>query len=126
MAPSSSFVVTSVVRLAASFFSKPDGSSVRATIDRIWCPHTREVHLTVACKEVDCVFLTRDIPEHALKSGEGGAIVWVHTPEEFEVEFVEPDGYAKALLTVHARDLRPATDVDHSDRRTRRRPRRRD
>lgn len=57
-------------------------------------------------EELELVALTRDIPEHDLRVGELGTIVFVYEPTAFEVEFVEDSGYTKALLTLRSADVR--------------------
>jgi uncharacterized protein DUF4926 len=63
-------------------------------------------------KELDTVVLVRDLPESGLKNGDLGAIVHVHSPEAFEVEFVTAAGGTQALLTLNASDLRPVREDD--------------
>lgn len=53
----------------------------------------------------DVVALTADIPEENLKRGEMGAIVFCHTEDAFEVEFVAKDGHTYALLTLNSNQL---------------------
>ena len=60
---------------------------------------------------LDVVVLARDLPEHGLKAGDHGAVVFVHTPDAFEVEFVLPSGYTQALLTLTSDDLRPMSPM---------------
>lgn len=67
---------------------------------------------TAAFKELDTVVLVRDLPEAGLKAGDLGAIVHIHTPEVFEVEFVTAAGGTQALLTLKASDLRGVRDND--------------
>jgi hypothetical protein len=63
-------------------------------------------------KELDTVVLMRDLPEVGLKAGDLGAIVLVHTPEVFEVEFVTEAGETQAMLALNASDLRAVRDDD--------------
>ena len=63
-------------------------------------------------KELDTVVLIRDLPASGLKIGDLGAIVHVHSPEAFEVEFVTAAGGTQALLTLKATDLRAVRDDD--------------
>ena len=58
-------------------------------------------------KAFDSVVLRTDIPESGLKIGDVGAVVHIHSPESFEVEFVTGEGYTVAVLTLEADDLRP-------------------
>ena len=72
-------------------------------------------------KLLDSVVLTRDLPEHALRSGDLGAIVHVHEPDWLEVEFVNTTGDTLAVIPLRESDLRPA---EKSDRLPMRRARR--
>ena len=63
-------------------------------------------------RELDTVVLTRDLPDHGLQRGDVGAIVHVHAPDTFEVEFVRASGRTHALLTLAAADVRAAEDRD--------------
>ena len=58
-------------------------------------------------KELDSVVLRRAVPEAGLEVGDVGAIVHLHSPESFEVEFVSGEGDTIAVLTLPAADLRP-------------------
>jgi hypothetical protein len=46
----------------------------------------------------DLVALLRGLPEHGLSRGDVGAIVQIHAPGAYEVEFTHPDGSSRALL----------------------------
>jgi len=61
---------------------------------------------------LDTIVLDRDVPEHGLRKGDLGAIVEVHEPDGFEVEFVTASGRTAALLTLNARDVRPVANDD--------------
>ena len=61
--------------------------------------------MTIA--ELDTVALVHDLPAHGLLAGDTGAVVHVHTPDDYEVEFVTADGRTAALLTLTAADVRP-------------------
>jgi hypothetical protein len=64
-------------------------------------------------EDLDCVVLTRDIPEKRLKAGDVGAVVMVYKDgEAFEVEFVTLDGDTFALETLMAADLRLARGME--------------
>jgi hypothetical protein len=63
-------------------------------------------------KLLDTVVLTRDIPQSGLRRGDLGAIVEVHGPDAFEVEFVAASGRTQAIVTLNAKDLRHAGDGD--------------
>jgi hypothetical protein len=59
-------------------------------------------------REYDCVALGHDIAEAGLKTGDVGAVVFVHGKgEAFEVEFVGADGRTLALLTLKADEVLP-------------------
>lgn len=63
-------------------------------------------------RELDTVVLTRDLPDYGLRRGDVGAIVHMHAPDAFEVEFVRASGRTHALLTLAAADVRVAEDRD--------------
>jgi len=63
-------------------------------------------------KLLDTVALTHDIPSAGLCRGDLGAIVEVHAPDAFEVEFVAASGRTQALLTLRSGDLRQVGDKD--------------
>ena len=63
-------------------------------------------------KLLDTVALTRNIPAAGLCRGDVGAIVQVHAPDAYEVEFVAASGRTQALLTLHTEDLRQVGDKD--------------
>ena len=57
-------------------------------------------------KELDTVVLRRALPEFGLVEGDVGAVVHVHGPEAFEVEFVTGEGATLAVATLGLEDLR--------------------
>jgi hypothetical protein len=61
---------------------------------------------------LDTVVLDRDIPEHALRRGDLGAVVDIHKPDGLEVEFVLASGRTQALLTLNVLDVRAVGDGD--------------
>jgi Domain of unknown function (DUF4926) len=61
---------------------------------------------------LDTVVLTRDIPDAGLRRGDLGAIVEVHGPNAFEVEFVAASGRTQALVTLTGDDIRHVVDSD--------------
>jgi pyridoxine 5'-phosphate synthase PdxJ len=63
-------------------------------------------------KLLDTVVLKRDVPEAGLRVGDLGAIVEVHDPDHFEVEFVAASGRTQALVTLHSDDIRHVNDRD--------------
>lgn len=68
-------------------------------------------------KELDCVALLHDLPEHGLMRGDVGTAVLVHGEGlAFEVEFVGYDGHTVALLTLESAQVRAlnAHDLPHT------------
>jgi len=61
---------------------------------------------------LDTVALMRDIAAAGLRRGDLGAIVEVHGPNAFEVEFVAASGRTQALVTLTGDDLRHVADSD--------------
>jgi len=61
---------------------------------------------------LDTVVLTHDIPDVGLRRGDLGAIVEVHGPNAFEVEFVAASGRTQALVTLSGDDIRHVVDSD--------------
>jgi hypothetical protein len=61
-------------------------------------------------RELECVQLRRDLPEHGLKRGEEGTIVHAfETAHAYLVEFVNPDdGSTRAEIEVTHDDIAPA------------------
>ena len=67
--------------------------------------------------ERDLVVLTRDVPEHNLRSGDVGAVVHVYAGgKAYEVEFVTGSGQTLAVETLEPKDVRPlgAREILHS------------
>jgi Domain of unknown function (DUF4926) len=58
-------------------------------------------------RELDCVVLTADLPEHGLKRGDVGAVVLAHEPAGYEVEFVTLDGETVAIVSLAPEQVRP-------------------
>jgi hypothetical protein len=58
--------------------------------------------------EHDVVVLKRDLPEFDLVAGDIGAVVYLYSDSEFEVEFVATDGSTVALVTLGTADIRKA------------------
>jgi hypothetical protein len=59
-------------------------------------------------KELELVKLTVDVPEHGLRRGDVGTIVFVHAGgEAYEVEFVACDGGTVAVLSLPASRVCP-------------------
>lgn len=63
-------------------------------------------------KLLDTVALTHDIPSVGLRKGDLGAIVEIHSPDTFEVEFVAASGRTQALITLSSADVRHIGDQD--------------
>jgi hypothetical protein len=57
-------------------------------------------------KELDTVVLTRDLPDHGLKTGDLGAVVHVNSPASIEVEFVTATGGTQAVVTLDTDQVR--------------------
>lgn len=51
-------------------------------------------------QELDVVALTVDVPAERLFRGHVGTVVHVHSPEAYEVEFVDADGHTYGLTTL--------------------------
>jgi hypothetical protein len=63
-------------------------------------------------RELDTVVLDRDLPEHGLRRGDVGAVVFVHSSERFDVEFVRASGQTQALVELGSGDVRPRDSDD--------------
>jgi len=63
-------------------------------------------------KELEVVVLTRDVPEHGLKAGDVGTLVYVGSPDHLEVEFMTATGRTKAVVTLTEEAIRPARDEE--------------
>jgi hypothetical protein len=61
----------------------------------------------IRMNELDTVVLRRALPDFGLVEGDVGAIVHVHAPDAFEVEFATGEGTTLAVVTLRAIDLRP-------------------
>ena len=61
---------------------------------------------------LDVVVLTRDRPASGLRRGDLGAVVEVHSPDAFVVEFVAASGRTTALVTLTSTDVRAVVDTD--------------
>ena len=60
-------------------------------------------------KELDCVVLSVDLPEKGMTKGDLGTVVLVHEGGAgYEVEFTALDGDTLAVVTLSARQVRPA------------------
>ena len=63
-------------------------------------------------RELDAVVLARDLPEHALRKGDLGAVVHVYSPDVLEVEFVRVSGGTHALVQLGRADIRAVAGSD--------------
>jgi len=61
---------------------------------------------------LDTVVLTRDLPEHGLRTGDLGAVVEVYEPDGVEVEFVRASGHTQAVVTLSENEVRAVRDSD--------------
>jgi hypothetical protein len=61
---------------------------------------------------LDTVVVKHDLPEYRLRAGDAGAIVEVHDPDFFEVEFVTASGKTHALVTLRTAQVRKAGNRD--------------
>ena len=66
----------------------------------------------MAYATLDTVVLSRDLPAHALRVGDLGAVVAIYPPDGLEVEFVTASGRTSALVTLTMADVRPISDTD--------------
>lgn len=66
--------------------------------------------------DFDNVVLMRDLPDIGLYAGDHGAVVHVHAPDAFGVEFVAASGETVAVQTLSADDVRIAEDDDVATR----------
>ena len=67
-------------------------------------------------KELDCVVLTKNLPQESLEAGDVGTVVHIHkSGAAYEVEFITLAGRTVAVATVGASDLRPVgkRDISH-------------
>jgi hypothetical protein len=64
-------------------------------------------------REHDQIILTADIPAKGLKSGDVGTIALAHeTGDGYEVEFVNLDGDAIAIISLTSKEMRPTSKKD--------------
>lgn len=66
----------------------------------------------MSIRELDSVVLEHDLPEHGLQRGDLGAVVAVHSPDSFDVEFVRVNGNTQALVSLSPSDVRPIAEND--------------
>jgi hypothetical protein len=68
-------------------------------------------------KELDCVALAADLPEHGLAVGDVGAVVHVYAGgRTYQVEFTTYDGRTVAVAKVSADQIRPlgSKEIHHA------------
>jgi hypothetical protein len=68
-------------------------------------------------KEHDCIVLTVDLPDEALRAGDVGTVVHIHGSDAaYEVEFMTLTGQTVAVATVLPSQLRPVSqrDISHA------------
>jgi hypothetical protein len=64
-------------------------------------------HTTKPLAELQVVELTSDLPEHGLHTADRGTVVMVYdNGAGYEVEFVDDDGFTRALLTLKQGQVR--------------------
>jgi len=64
-------------------------------------------------RELDCVALTADLPEHGLAVGDVGTVVHVYEGgRSYQVEFTTFDGRTIAVAKVVADQIRPLGDKE--------------
>jgi hypothetical protein len=69
-------------------------------------------------RELDCVVLGCDLPEHGLKGGDVGTVVLVHAEVGYEVEFMTLRGETVAVVSLTEDQLRPVDRHDIAHART--------
>jgi hypothetical protein len=62
----------------------------------------------------ETVVITANMPDHGVLAGDLGAVVEIYSRPEpaYEVEFVNPDGTTRALLTLSPGQLRKLSPAD--------------
>jgi len=65
-------------------------------------------------KILDTIIITVNIPDHRVLAGDIGTVVEVYTEPHlaFDVEFVNPDGSTRALLTLSPEQVRSLSSAD--------------
>ena len=63
---------------------------------------------------LETVIVTVNLPDHLVLAGDLGTIIEVYTSPKlaYEVEFVNPDGSTRALLTLSSGQVRTLSPVD--------------
>jgi hypothetical protein len=56
-------------------------------------------------EDLDVVKIQKDYPEHKLKAGNIGTVILQVSSNEYDVEFVDEEGYTIAVLTLPETDL---------------------
>jgi hypothetical protein len=60
---------------------------------------------TTRVKLLDVVALLEDKPDEGLVAGQVGTVVEIHSPDVFEVEFLDAEGRTVALVEINRREL---------------------
>ncbi len=63
-------------------------------------------------KELDCVVLNVDLPEHRLEKGDVGTVVLIHDAGGYEIEFVTFAGETVAVVSLLPEQIRPIARGD--------------
>jgi hypothetical protein len=65
-------------------------------------------------KILDTIIVTVNVPDRQVLAGDIGTVVEVYTEPQlaYEVEFVNPDGGTRALLTLAPGQVRPLSPAD--------------
>ena len=63
-------------------------------------------------KNLECVALSRDLPEHGLCKGDLGTVVETYDLDGVEVEFATASGETQAVVTLSAADVRKVSATD--------------
>lgn len=61
-------------------------------------------------EELDNPVLNKELPQHGLREGDLGAVVFVYESDGIKVEFVRVSGATQALVTLRVDDVRPVGD----------------
>ena len=56
-------------------------------------------------EDLDVVKISKDFPDHKLKAGDIGTIILQVSSSEYDVEFVDKEGYTIAILTLPETNL---------------------
>ena len=56
-------------------------------------------------EDLDVVKISKDFPEHKLKTGDIGTVILQVSTSEYDVEFVDKEGHTIAILTLSETNL---------------------